>query len=68
MSWLGGEQADAQLHVQVRPVPVELTQGGGSPAQREAVQAWLGQLWEEKDQRLQRGLARSASENLASAS
>lgn len=68
LSWLGGEQADAQLHVQVRPVPVELTQGGDSSAQREAVQVWLGQVWEEKDQRLQRGLARSASESLASAS
>lgn len=57
-SWLSGQQADLQLHVRVLPVPQELLEGdyARDAAHREAVQAWLGRVWEEKDRRLQQGL------------
>ncbi|MGH8492721.1 MAG: acetyltransferase [Moraxellaceae bacterium] len=59
-NWLSGQQADLQLHVRVLPVPQHLVGGDFSRevAHREAVQQWLAQLWEEKDQRLQQGLQR----------
>lgn len=56
-SWLGGEQESVSLHVKVRPVPAHLLDGDyqNDPAHRERVQAWLHELWEEKDTRLAAG-------------
>ncbi|HEX4870421.1 MAG TPA: acetyltransferase [Moraxellaceae bacterium] len=53
-SWLCGEQADVKLHVLVRPVPQHLLDGDyqADPAHRAQVQAWLHELWSEKDARL----------------
>lgn len=61
-SWLCGEQADVRLHVAVRPVPAHLLDGDytADPAHRERVQAWLHELWTEKDARLAAGLGRPA--------
>lgn len=57
-SWLCGEQADVKLHIAVRPVPEHLLDGdyATDPAHRAAVQAWLHELWTEKDARLHAGL------------
>ena len=67
-SWLCGEQADVKLHVAVRPVPEHLLDGdyAADPAHRAEVQAWLHQLWTEKDARLQGGLGRETREPLPS--
>lgn len=57
-SWLCGEQADVKLHVAVRPVPEHLLEGDyqADPEHRARVQAWLHELWTEKDARLHAGL------------
>lgn len=57
-SWLAGEQADLRLHVRVLPVPAHLLAGdyGMEATHRQAVQSWVGELWQEKEQRLQQGL------------
>jgi 1-acyl-sn-glycerol-3-phosphate acyltransferase len=59
-SWLSGQQADLQLHVRVLPVPQHLlgSDFAREAEHREAVQKWLAQIWEEKDQRLKQGLQR----------
>lgn len=58
-SWLSGQQADLRLHVRVLPVPEQLLAGdyAQDAAHREAVKAWLADLWAEKNQRLVQGLA-----------
>lgn len=68
-SWLCGEQADVKLHVVVRPVPLHLIDGdyASDPAHRAAVQAWLHELWTEKDARLRGGLGREMRAPLPSA-
>jgi 1-acyl-sn-glycerol-3-phosphate acyltransferase len=53
-SWLCGEQAEVKLHVKVRPVPAQLIDGDylHDAEHRARVQAWLHELWSEKDSRL----------------
>lgn len=59
-SFLIGEQADLAIHIDVRPVPMELCEGDyqGDPAYRERFQAWVNALWAQKDARLERLISR----------
>jgi 1-acyl-sn-glycerol-3-phosphate acyltransferase len=50
-SWICGEQSQLKLHIRVRPVPLELLQGSEA-ARRGQLQAWLQEIWQEKDARL----------------
>lgn len=53
-SWLCGEQGDAQLHIQVRPVPPELMRGDyeRNTAFRADFHRWVAALWADKDARI----------------
>jgi 1-acyl-sn-glycerol-3-phosphate acyltransferase len=59
-SFLTGEQADLAIHIDVRPVPVELLVGDyqDDPAYRARFQGWVNGLWTRKDARLERMLNR----------
>lgn len=59
-SFLTGEQSTLAIHIDVRPVPVELCEGdyAGDPAFRERCQAWVNTLWAQKDARLERLIGR----------
>ena len=60
---LCGRMQSVIVRVQSRRIPVELvsTDVISDPARREALQAWLGQMWQEKDQLLDNLLQPSAS-------
>ena len=59
-SFLTGEQSTLAIHIDVRPVPVELCEGDyqDDPAFRERCQTWVNTLWAQKDARLERLLTR----------
>jgi 1-acyl-sn-glycerol-3-phosphate acyltransferase len=59
-SFLVGEQADLAMHIDVRPVPVELMAGDyvDDPEFRAKFQAWVNSLWTTKDARLERMVTR----------
>ena len=52
----------ALAHPMGMPVPAHLLAGdyGVEASHRQAVQTWVGELWQEKEQRLQEGLEAKA--------
>lgn len=55
-SWLCGEQGQAQIHIQVRPLPAELMRGDyeHDSAFRSDFHRWVADLWTSKDLQIAR--------------
>ena len=59
---MAGRLGDVVVRVHLREVPVQVLPAPGEPAPRAAVQAWVNELWQAKDEEITRLLAERQSD------
>ena len=59
---LCGRIREVVVHAHLRTLPPQVLPAGGEPAPRAPVQAWVNELWQAKDEEIERVLAERKSQ------